>query len=217
MCNRGIYIKKTMLHLKINSNTECGYIIIAALMILALLAVISVSAITMSTTESAIATNELLYEKAFYAAESGLQHLTELLRLRYITGNSANLSSGGTPNWSFTLRGAADSDEDGSGDFEGSVTLIDRKLENIDLKVRVWNNEDGSGPVNDADGLIYASSEARGPRGARCRIDILLEGQMSGTAISDYSAQAGGGPGKSFVSSDADVMTEFTMTDLTAQ
>ena len=206
-----------MPHLKIHRKNEDGYIIIAALLILALLTIISVSAINMSTTELKIATNELLYEKAFYAAESGLQHLTELLKIQYITGNSANLSSGGTPNWNFALQGAVDSDEDGSGDFVGSVVLLNRRLDNIGIQVRVWNNDDGGGPINDTDGLIYARSEAEGLRGARCRIDILLEGHMSGTAVSNYSAQAGGGPDKSFVSSDADVMTDFTMTDLVMQ
>jgi len=193
---------------------EGGYIIIAALLILALLTIISVSAINMSTTELKIATNELLYEKAFYAAEAGLQHLTELFRIQYITGNSVNLSSGGTPNWSFALLGAVDSDKDGIGDFAGSVEALNSKLDNIDIHVRVWNNDDGGGPVNDTDGLIYARSKAEGPRGAQCRIEILLGGDMSGVAVSNYSAQAGGGAGKNFVSSDADVMTDFTMTDL---
>jgi type IV pilus assembly protein PilX len=193
-----------------------GYIIIAALLILALLTIISVSAIDMSTTELKIATNELLYEKVFYAAESGLQHLTELLRIQYSSGNSANLSSGGTPNWSFALQGAVDSDEDDIGDFVGSVAVLNRKLDNIDIQVRIWNNDDGGGPINDTDGLIYARSQAGGPRRARCRIDILLEGHMSGQAVSNYNAQAGGGAGKSFVSSDADVITDFTMTDLAA-
>jgi len=196
---------------------EEGYIIIAALLILALLTIISVSAINMSTTESKIATNELLYEKAFYAAEAGLQHLTALLRIQYITGNSANLSSGGTPNWSFALLGAVDSDEDGIGDFAGSVEKLNRKLDNIDIHVRVWNNDDGGGPINDTDGLIFARSEAKGPRGAYCRFEILLEGDMNGVAFSNYSAQAGAEPGKNFLSGDADVMTDFAMTDLTAQ
>ena len=67
---------------------ENGYIIIVALLILALLTVISVSAINMSMTELKISTNELLYEKAFYAAEAGLQHVTELLRSQYLTGTA---------------------------------------------------------------------------------------------------------------------------------
>jgi hypothetical protein len=198
-------------------NNHSGYVIIAALMILALLTIISVSAINMTRTELQISTNELLYEKAFYAAEAGLQHLTELLRIQYIAGNSAILASGGTPNWNFVLQEAVDSDGDSLGDFAGSVEVINRKLDNINIRVRVWNNDDvGGGPTTDNDGLIFARSEAEGSRGALCRIEMLLEGAMSGVAVSDYSAQAGAGSGKTFVSSDADVITDFTMTGLAA-
>lgn len=193
---------------------EDGYIIIAALLILALLTIICVSASNMSTTEMNIATNELLYERAFYAAESGLQHLAELLSSQYVDNNRAILSSGGTPNWSFALQGAVDSDADGVGDFAGGVNFINRNLDNINLQVRIWNNDDGGGPANDTDGLIYVHSEARGPRGALCRIEMLLEGKISGTAISDYIAQEGAGPGKNFVSNDAAAMEDFTQTDL---
>ena len=198
-------------------NNQNGYIIIAALLILALLTIISVSAINMSRTELQISTNELLYEKAFYAAEAGLQHVTGLLRTQYIAGNSSILASGGSPNWSFALQGAVDSDGDGVGDFAGSVEVLNRILDNIDIRVRIWNNDDvGGGHITDTDGLIYARSEAEGPRGAQCRIEMLLEGALSGVAVSDYSAQEGAGPGNNFVSSDADVVTDFTMTGLAA-
>jgi len=43
---------------------------------------------------------------------------------------------------------------------------------------------------------------------------MLLNGAMSDVAISGYSAQAGAGPGKNFVSSDARAMTNFDMTGL---
>ena len=196
---------------------EDGYIIIAAVLILALLTIICVSALNMSTTEIKIATNELLYERAFYAAESGLQHLTELLRIQYVDSNGAIMATGGNPNWSFALQDAYDSDEDGVGDFEGSVKVIDRNLDNIVLQVNVWNNDDGGGPTHDTDGLIYVHSEARGPRRALCRIEMLLEGKLSGEPISDYSAQEGAGPGKNFVSSDAEVISDFTQTSLSVQ
>ena len=206
-----------MLRTTFHSKKEDGYIIIAAVLILALLTIICVSALNMSTTEIKIATNELLYERAFYAAESGLQHLTELLRIQYVDRNRAILSSGGTPNWSFALQGAVGSKNDEVGDFAGSVMLLHRNLDNIDLRVRVWNNDDEGDPVTDTDGLIYVHSRAEGPRGASCRIEMLLEGKVSGAAISDYSAQAGAGPGRNFVSSDADAMTDFTPTGLNVQ
>ena len=206
-----------MLQTNFHSRKEDGYIIIAAIMILALLTIICVSALRMSTTEIKIATNELLYERTFYAAEAGLQHLTELLRLQFVDRNSAILSAGGTPTWSFALQGAGDSDNDTVGDFDGSVTVIDRQLDGIDLLVRIWNNDDSGDYENDTDGLIWVRSEAGGPRGASCRIEMLLEGTFNGAAISDYIAQQGAGPGKNFVSSDANTMTDFTQTSLNAQ
>ena len=193
---------------------ENGYIIIVALLILALLTVISVSAINMSMTESKIATNELLYEKAFYAAEAGLQQVTEDLRSRYLAGNSAILATSGDPNWNFALVGVQDPYGDGIGDFAGSIDVLNRQLGNVNIQVRIWNNNDGGAYDNDTDGLIYARSIATGPRGAICRVEMLLDGAMSGVAISDYSAQAGAGPGKNFVSSDADAMTNFDATGL---
>jgi type IV pilus assembly protein PilX len=196
-----------LLQTNFHSRKEDGYIIIAAILILALLTIICVSALRMSTTEMKIATNELLYERAFYAAEAGLQHLTELLRFQFVDRNSAILSAGGTPTWSFALQDAVD----------GSVPVIDRQLDGIDLQVRIWNNDDGGSPTNDTDGLIWVHSEAKGPRGALCRIEMLLEGTISSAAISDYSAQQGAGPGKNFVSSDADAMTDFNQTSLNAQ
>jgi hypothetical protein len=206
-----------LLQTNFHSRKEDGYIIIAAILILALLTIICVSALRMSTTEMKIATNELLYERAFFAAEAGLQHLTELLRLQFVNRNSAILSTGGTPTWSFALQDAEDSDEDAVGDFDGGVTLINRTIDGIALQVRIWNNDDGGSPTNDTDGLIWVHSEAGGPRGASCRIEMLLEGTTSGAAISDYSAQQGAGPGKNFVSSDANAMTNFTQTSLNAQ
>lgn len=196
---------------------EEGYIIIVALLILALLTIISVSAINVSTTESKIATNELLYEKTFYAAEAGLQHLTELLGTEFLDRNHAILASGGTPTWSFALQGAQDSDGDTIGDFAGSVELINTSLDNIGIQVSVWNNDDGGSPNTDTDGLIYVRSRAQGRRGAQSRIEILLAGVMRSEALSDYSAQEGAGPNKNFVGNDADVMTNFSMTTLQAQ
>ena len=95
--------------------------------------------------------------------------------------------------------------------------MLNRQLDNINIQVWIWNNDDrpSDGAFNnDTDGLIYARSVAEGPRGAICRVEMLLDGAMSDVAISGYSAQAGAGPGKNFVSSDAGAMTNFDMTGL---
>ena len=179
-----------------------GYIIIAAVMVLALLTIIAVSALNVSTTEVKIAANELLYEKTFYAAESGLQHLKQLMR-------NLVVNSGTAPNWSFALMGAQDTTGDGFGDYEGGVEWINREIDGITVKVSVWNNADSGDFANDTDGLIYARSAARGPRGSACSIEILLRSEIIGVTIGDYSAQQGAGPGKNYVSDDVAPMTSF--------
>jgi hypothetical protein len=185
-----------------HQKSQEGYIIIAAVMVLALLTIIAVSALNTSTTEVKIATNELLYEKTFYAAESGLQHLKQLLRSQVV-------KSGTAPNWSFALMGAQDTTGDGFGDYEGGVEWINRDIDGITVKVSVWNNADSGDCANDTDGLIYARSAARGPRGSACSIEILLRSEIIGITIGDYSAQQGAGPGKNYVSDDVAAMTSF--------
>ena len=59
-------------------NDDKGSIIVAALMVLVLLTIIGISASNTSVNEVQIATNSLLYERAFYTAESGLVHAKPL-------------------------------------------------------------------------------------------------------------------------------------------
>jgi Tfp pilus assembly protein PilX len=191
-----------------HKNNQEGFIIIAAVMMLALLTIIAVSALNTSTTEVKIATNELLYEKTFYAAESGLQHLKQLLGNQLVKYQAVNPSST-VPNWSFALKGARDSNDDGNGDYDGSVEWINRKIDGITVRVSVWNNADSGDFETDTDGLIYARSAAKGPRGSACSIEILLRSTMNGFAIGDYSAQQGAGPDKNYVSDDVKAMTSF--------
>jgi len=186
-----------------------GFIIIAAVMMLALLTIIAVSALNTSTTEVKIATNELLYEKTFYAAEAGLQHLKQLLRSQVAKYQAVNPVSGTVPNWNFALQGAQDTTGDGNGDFEGAVEWINREIDGITVKVSVWNNADSGNYETDTDGLIYARAAATGPRGSACSIEILLKSTMSGFTIRDYSAQQGAGAGKNYISDDVRAMTSF--------
>jgi type II secretory pathway pseudopilin PulG len=189
-----------------HKNNQEGFIIIAAVMMLALLTIIAVSALNTSTTEVKIATNELLYEKTFYAAESGLQHIKQLLGSQLVKYQAVNPSST-VPNWSFALKGAQDTTGDGKGDYDGGVEWINREIDGITVRVSVWNNADSGDSENDTDGLIYARSAAQGPWGSACSIEILLKSTMSGFTIGDYSAQQGAGPGKNYISDDIRPMT----------
>jgi len=81
-------------------NNERGSIIVIAVLILALLSIIGVSALKTSITEQQISTNHLIYQMNFYAAESGAPH--GILWL-----NTFNLENDGEKDWFM-------SDEDGN-------------------------------------------------------------------------------------------------------
>ena len=75
-------------------DNENGSVIIVAIFILALLTVLGLSAITTSTTEQHLATNTLLYERAFYAAEAGFEHAKGILKVPYVEQNQSNIALG---------------------------------------------------------------------------------------------------------------------------
>jgi len=210
---------KSMTKIKYLPGNENGSVIVAALMILALLTIIGFSAINNSTTEQHLATNTLLYERAFYVTEAGFEHAKAILRVPYTEQNQANIALGNPGSWSFALDGsgvipgaaaAADSDGDGVGDFAGGVVLVQSDLEGILYTVTAWNNNDGGGPTSDTDGRMMIRAVATGPRGATCAIESLIEGTTDSGNLDGYKAQAGAGAGKSYSNNDLEEITDFT-------
>jgi type IV pilus assembly protein PilX len=197
------------------AKNEQGSVIVAALMILVLLTIIGIAATNMSTTEIGISTNSLLYERAFYAAEAGLEHAKESLKIQFVEFNDVIIRGGGDPKWDFALNGsvdgklaAEDEDADGKGSFDdGVVWISNANLDGVNYTVTIWNNDDGGDEATDNDGLIFVRSVAVGARGERCSVEVLMEGTASGGPVSGYTAQEGAGSGKTFTSSDADAMT----------
>jgi len=210
-------------------NNENGSVIVAALMILALLTIIGFAAINNSTTEQHLATNTLLYERAFYVTEAGFEHAKAVLRVPYIEQNQGNIALGNPGSWTFVLDGsgviaglpaAADSDGDGVGDWVGGVVLVQSDLEGISYTVTAWNNDDsasvsltcpaGGTPNCDSDGRLMIRAVATGPRGATCAIESLIEGTTDSGNLDGYKAQAGAGSGKSYSNNDLVTITDFT-------
>jgi hypothetical protein len=200
-------------------HNQNGSVVIVALAMLVILTIIGFSASNTATIEMHLSTNTLLYERAFYAAESGMEHAVGLLTIPFVQQNTASLASGAAADWDFALVGATDSfpvdgggnpAPDGVGDFAGGVVWIASELDGISYTVTLWNNSDGGSPTDDSDGLIFARSIALGPRGTVCRIETMLNGNATGQAITGYTAQEGAGSGKSYTSNDSEAMTDFT-------
>jgi PilX N-terminal len=213
-------------------NNEKGSVLVAAIMILALLTIIGISATSTSTTEQHLAVNTLLYERAFYAAEAGFEHAKGVLKVPYTEQNQSNIALGNPGRWTFVLNGsgviaglpaAQDcapldgsgncSGGDGVGDFEGGVVLLQSDLDGISYTVTVWNNDDrssGGTPTDDEDGKIMIRSVATGPRGSICAIESLIEGTTDSAGMDGYKAQAGAGAGKSYRNNDLETITDFT-------
>lgn len=196
-------------------NSERGSVIVAAMMILALLTIIGIAANNMSITELNISTNSLLYERAFYTAEAGLERAKESLRARFVDQNKAQIASGGKGDWSFALNGSLAGYGEAVNDPELGLPAVlwiaSDNLNGVIFSVRIWDNDDGdSDQKSDADGLIYVRTDAvESVRGGRCSIEELVEGSSIGGPLSGYTAQEGGGSGKVFTSNDANKISLF--------
>lgn len=197
---------------------ENGSVMVAAIMILVLLTIVGMAAMNTSTTETSLATNTLLYERAFYTAEAGFEHAKGLLKVPFTEQNQAAIAAGSNGNWTFALNGsgvvegveaAQDSDGDGVGDYAGAATLLQSQLGGITYTVMIWNNDDGGGPTTDMDGRIMVRTNATGPRGEVCSIESLIEGTSSTGNMEGYKAQAGAGAGKSYRNNDLETIGDF--------
>ncbi len=201
-----------MKNIDVVTNEE-GSVLVIAMMILVLLTLIGMSISNISTIEVEIAGNERSHKRTFYAAEAGIGHAIATLQDQFATNNMALLAAGQPGTWSFALVGATGTD------FAGSVSLInDRALGDgaalpANYSVRVWNNPAdiplGGSATLDTDQLLVVQSDATGPRGSAGRIQVVLLGSSTGTAIHGYGAQEGGGAGKNYNSSDANAISSF--------
>ena len=90
--------------------------------------------------------------------------------------------------------------------------------------VRIWNNADINPlkPIvppavndaqNDTDGLIVVGVIATSPRNSRVAVEVTLNGAVNGTSPvgGSYTAQAGGGAGKNYNSSDVGAVSAGNM------
>lgn len=162
-------------------NNESGSVIVAAIMILVLLTIFGLSAINTSTTETSLATNTLLYERSFYTAEAGLEHVKAVLKVEL----ENNIDKPNPGRFDFALDGSGPvSNKATDCNFDGGVELLNEQLEGVTYTVTVWNNYDGAGgacqPEVDNDGRLMIRAQAAGPRGAVSTIETLVNGKITG-------------------------------------
>jgi Tfp pilus assembly protein PilX len=187
-------------------NNEGGFTMIVALILLMLLTIIGVTAINTSTTETMISSAEEMKRTAFYAAESGVEHATAMLRSQFVARNQSEINAAlaaGTvpqPRWSFALNGHNDvtttkaqpqpqpgTDSHWLDRFNAGVPwIVNANLGNgYTYNVRVWNNADKFDATSpdppeqtDTDSLIIvgAIATAPPPRISRAAIEVVLNG-----------------------------------------
>jgi hypothetical protein len=181
--------------------SERGSVIIAAILVLALVTIIGLAATNTSNTEMQISGNSLLYERVFYTAETGIEHVKEGLKTTLRTPQTlALIATNGRANWTFALAGATDTT------YSGGVKWIEnQELDGFLYTITIWDNDDGDGlPDEDDDGIINVRSDAVGPRNARCSIETMLDANATSHSLTGYNAQEGAGSGKTYVSEDAE-------------
>lgn len=177
-----------------------GFAIFGAILVLSLVTIIGIAAISTSTSERRTATNFMLYERVFYSAEAGLEHVKEAFKNTLRTpANIAVMAVTGRPDWSFALNGATDIT------YAGGVRFISNQaIDTNTYTITVWDNDDGDGnPAHDSDGMIFIRSDAVGPQNSSCSIETLVTATATSDPIHGYNAQEGGGSGKNYTSNDA--------------
>ncbi|SPD72355.1 conserved hypothetical protein [uncultured Desulfobacterium sp.] len=197
---------------------DSGAVLVIVMLIIAVLALMGKTATTRSIVEMGIAGNYGLSKKAFYTAESGLEHIKAMLNKGFADNNRPKIASGQIPDWDFALNGSVEGVNAATGtDFDGAAEWIREQPQDEgqcltgSYTVKVWNNpSDMGGNCDDTDRLLCLRSVATGPRGTRSTVEVILVGQAYGESITGYFAQAGGGAGKNNNSRDGAAITDFT-------
>jgi len=185
---------------------ENGFALLSSMLFLVILTVIGIAATNTSTIETMIAGSEKNRQRAFFAAEAGIEHCTAILMNRM----SENFKITSSSDWDFALSTSEPGVEAGS---DNSFIWIKGKSigNSCSYTVSVRDNDDDSNMTDDDDGVIYVESWATTSDGSTAGIEVGLSGMLSGGTATGYAAQAGAGAGKSYKADDAAPITDFTL------
>lgn len=207
-------MKMRCLSMRKTIDNESGAVLIIALIMLSLMTIIGAAVSNTSSIETLISGVEKDQKEAFYAAEAGVDHVKGLLKSLFIQRNIGKIAGGLDPDWDFALDGseAGISAATGTDYDNGATWIFDGAIgNNYTYSVRVWNNSDGGSATDDGDSIIYIRAVSIGSQGSTASIEESIQGSVSDAeTITGYTAQAGGGSGKSYSSEDAEAITDFT-------
>lgn len=181
-----------------------GSVIVAALLLLVVATIIGVAALTTSSTERQTSANFMVYERAFYTAEAGLEHVKEGLRSALKNEERMRvLATTGRADWTFTLTPITEHEYRDGTKRQVRVWIEDQPLDDIyRYTVTIWDNDDGDGDTTkDTDGIIFVRADAAGPWNSSCSVETMLEADLIEDPVSGYS-QYGGDHLKGFQSID---------------
>jgi Tfp pilus assembly protein PilX len=178
-------------HPSILSN-EKGSVIVVAMIILALLTLIGVSAVTTSTTEVNIAANDQLNKMMFYTADAGSEVGRQML-------NSLKAANPGA--WDLLLSGATFTWRDSNGNSVAVNNLnqvvdatANRQVGLGTFTLQVSDNDDLDGNLLvDTDDTIILTSTGSGPHAqAQVRVTVRYTGPADAYAQEHYDSRKSG-------------------------
>ncbi|MBW1814077.1 MAG: hypothetical protein JRJ39_10545 [Deltaproteobacteria bacterium] len=97
-------------------------LIVIVLMILVMVTILGLTATTVSRTELQISTNELISQRMFFTADSGIEHIRKQLQIPLA---AANAGTTGGVNLTFALLGFTGSDPATATNYDGGAQWID--------------------------------------------------------------------------------------------
>ncbi len=194
---------------------EDAFALVTSMLFLVILTLIGIAATHTSTIEMLIAGGEKNRQKAFYAAEAGIEHCTNLLIAQFRKNFAINPSA----DWDFALSDVEPGVEKfdfikDTDDKESLVWIKDKAIGTAcTYTVMVRDNDNDTDPdlFLDDDNFICMTSIATTTDGSTVGIEILLEGTLAPGTATGYTAQAGAGAGKSYKADDTDSITDFTI------
>jgi Tfp pilus assembly protein PilX len=169
-----------------------GSVIVVAMIILALLTLIGISAVTTSTTEVNIAANDQLNKMVFYTAEAGSEVGRQMLN---------SLKAANPLAWDRLLAGTTFKWKNSSG-TEIDVNNLNQVVEATTTRqvglgtftLQVSDNDDLDGnPLVDTDDTIILTSTGSGPHAqAQVRVTVRYTGPPDQYAQENYDSRKSG-------------------------